>query len=68
MRNKEVNYDRRKDGNSRKPTYLRRERIGIRLPAWMVEKVRGIDNYSRFIENLIIQAMGWKEPTKPPKD
>ena len=48
-----------------KPPHLRKEQISLRLPAWMHKLVRSKDiNFSQYVEKLILNDTGWKEPKK----
>lgn len=45
--------------------HLRREHVPVRLPAWMKKLIQArAINTSRYIEKLILNDTGWKEPKK----
>ena len=52
----------KRDGSGRKklPEYLRRISYTLRLPLWMVQRLRKEGNATQLIEESILKKTGWK--------
>ena len=46
------------------PSHLRRELLTIRLPKWVLDRVKNHENPGQYIEKLIIADNGWNVPKK----
>lgn len=48
-------------GRKRLPDYLRRVAYTLRLPKWIIQKLRKEDNATQLIEDAILKKTGWRE-------
>ena len=52
---------RKGSGRKKLPDYLRRVSYTLRLPMWIIRKLRKEGNATQLIEEAILKKTGWKE-------
>lgn len=55
---------RKGSGRKKLPDYLRRISYTLRLPMWIIQKLRKEKNATQLIEEAILKKTGWEESDK----